>query len=150
MNFEELKNMLPHRFPLMMLDKVTSLEVGRSLVALKNVTGNEIYFLGHFPEKAVMPGILIIEAIAQAAHVLFEQSNEPRERETIKVLASINIKFLKPVVPGDQLVMDLQVVKLIEGMFLAVEALCTVDDEPVAKGELMLLEKEIGALNAIA
>jgi 3-hydroxyacyl-[acyl-carrier-protein] dehydratase len=137
MSFEEVRAALKQRFPLIMVDTVISLEPGRSIRTTKNVTGNEIHFLGHFPEHAVMPGTLIIEAIGQSASILFSKTTgtgtQPGE---FLVLGSINeMRFLVPVVPGNRIEIEVQVLKFIEG-FALVEGVATVDATVVAKGKL--------------
>src|SRR5271168_5086306 len=120
MTFEEVRALLKQRFPMLMVDSVVSLEPGKSIRTTKNVTGNEVQFLGHFPEHAVMPGTLIVEAIGQSASILFSKTTgtgtQPGE---FLVLGSINeMRFLVPVVPGDRMEIDVQVVKFIEGFAL--------------------------------
>lgn len=137
MTFEEVRSALKQRFPMLMVDTVISLEPGKSIRAVKNVTGNELQFLGHFPEHAVMPGTLIVEAIGQAASILFAKTTgtgtEPGE---FLVLGAINeMRFLLPVVPGNRLEIDVQVLKFIEG-FALIEAVATVDGAIVARGKL--------------
>jgi len=137
MNFEEVRAALKQRFPMLMVDTVISLEPGRNIRTTKNVTGNELQFLGHFPEHAVMPGTLIVEAIGQSASILFSKTTgtgtHPGE---FLVLGAINeMRFLVPVVPGNKLEMDIQVLKFIEG-FALVEAVATVDGTVVARGKL--------------
>ena len=137
MTFEEVRSTLKQRFPMLMVDTVISLEAGKSIRTTKNVTGNEIQFLGHFPEYAVMPGTLIVEAIGQSASILFAKTTgtgtQPGE---FLVLGAINeMRFLVPVVPGNRLEIEIQVLKFIEG-FALVEAVATVDGMVVAKGKL--------------
>jgi 3-hydroxyacyl-[acyl-carrier-protein] dehydratase len=137
MTFEEVRATLKQRYPMLMVDAVLSLEPGKRIRAIKNVTGNEIQFLGHFPEHAVMPGTLIVEAIGQAASILFSKTTgtgtQPGE---FLVLGAINqMRFLVPVVPGNRLEIDVQVLKFTEG-FALVEAVATVDATVVAKGNL--------------
>lgn len=137
MNFEEVRAALKQRFPMLMVDTVISLEPGKSIRTTKNVTGNELQFLGHFPEHAVMPGTLIVEAVGQSASILFSKTTgtgtQPGE---FLVLGAINeMRFLIPVVPGNRLEMDIQVLKFIEG-FALVEAVATVDGAVVARGKL--------------
>jgi len=138
LDFEQVRNILVHRFPLLMIDKVIFAEPGKRIVAIKNVTGNEIHFLGHFPRQAIMPGVLIIEAIAQAAVILYTLGSEDmdQEREVTKYLSSANVKFLKPVLPGDRLQLEIDIIKQVE-YAIAVKAVARVDDI-VAKGELVL------------
>src|SRR6266478_3354014 len=137
MRFEEVRAALKQRFPLIMVDRVTLLEPGKSIRTIKNVTGNEIQFLGHFPEHAVMPGTLIVEAIGQSASILFSKTTGTGTRPgEFLVLGSINnMRFLAPVVPGDRMEIELRVLKFIEDLAL-VEAVATVDDMVVATGKL--------------
>jgi 3-hydroxyacyl-[acyl-carrier-protein] dehydratase len=137
MTFEEVRASLKQRFPMLMVDTVVSLEPGKSIRTTKNVTGNEIQFLGHFPEHAVMPGTLIVEAIGQSASILFSKTTGTgTQAGEFLVLGSINqMRFLVPVVPGDKLEIDIQVLKFIEG-FALVEAMATVGATVVAKGSL--------------
>jgi 3-hydroxyacyl-[acyl-carrier-protein] dehydratase len=137
MNFEEVRVALKQRFPMLMVDTVISLEPGKSIRTTKNVTGNELQFLGHFPEHAVMPGTLIVEAIGQSASILFAKTTgtgiQPGE---FLVLGAINeMRFLVPVVPGNKLEIEIQVLKFIPD-FALVEAVATVDAITVAKGKL--------------
>jgi 3-hydroxyacyl-[acyl-carrier-protein] dehydratase len=137
MNFEEVRAALKQRFPMLMVDTVISLDPGKSIRTTKNVTGNELQFLGHFPEHAVMPGTLIVEAIGQSASILFSKTTgtgtQPGE---FLVLGAINeMRFLVPVVPGNRMEMDIQVLKFIEG-FALIEAVATVDGTAVARGKL--------------
>ncbi len=137
MTFEEVRLALKQRFPMIMVDSVISLEPGKSIRTIKNVTGNEIQFLGHFPEHAVMPGTLIVEAIGQSASILFSKTtgNGTRPGEFL-VLGSVNdLRFLVPVTPGERMDIDVQVLKFIEDLAL-VEAVVTVDGMVVARGKL--------------
>src|SRR5712691_12607116 len=117
MKFEEVRAVLKQRFPMIMVDSVISLEPGKCIRTTKNVTGNEIQFLGHFPEHAVMPGTMIVEAIGQSASILFSKTTrtgtQPGE---FLVLGSINeMRFLVPVLPGSRLDIEVEVLKFIEG-----------------------------------
>jgi 3-hydroxyacyl-[acyl-carrier-protein] dehydratase len=146
MTFEEVRAALKQRFPMIMVDTVISLEPGKRIRTTKNVTGNEIQFLGHFPEHAVMPGTLIVEAIGQAASILFSKTTgtgtQPGE---FLVLGSINeMRFLVPVVPGNRLEIEVQVLKFIED-FALVEAVATVDSTAVAKGKLGFARRGVQA-----
>ena len=137
MTFEDVRAVLKQRFPMIMVDNVISLDPGKSIRTIKNVTGSEIQFLGHFPEFAVMPGTLIVEAIGQSASILFSKTagNEMLPHQFL-VLGSINdMRFLVPVVPGNRMEMRIQVLKFIED-FALVEAICEVDGAIVAKGKL--------------
>jgi 3-hydroxyacyl-[acyl-carrier-protein] dehydratase len=146
MTFEEVRAALKQRFPMIMIDSVISLEPGKSIRAIKNVTGNEVQFLGHFPEHAVMPGTLIVEAIGQAASILFSRTMGTGERPgEFLVLGSINeMRFLKPVVPGERMEIDVQVLKFIED-FAVVEAVASVDGVTVARGKLGFAKRGLEA-----
>jgi 3-hydroxyacyl-[acyl-carrier-protein] dehydratase len=137
MTFEEVRAALKQRFPMIMVDSVISLEPGKCIRTTKNVTGNEMHFLGHFPEHAVMPGTLIVEAVGQSASILFLKTTGSGTRPgEFLVLGSIHdMRFLVPVVPGDRMEMDVQVLKFVEDYAL-VEAVATVDSTVVAKGKL--------------
>ena len=137
MTFEEVRAALKQRFPMLMVDSVIALEPGKSIRTIKNVTGNELQFLGHFPEHAVMPGTLIVEAIGQSASILFSKTTGSGTRPgEFLVLGAINeMRFLVPVVPGDRMQMDIQVLKFIED-FALIEAVATVNGTTVAKGKL--------------
>jgi len=137
MTFEEVRAALKQRFPMLMVDTVVSLEPGKSIQTIKNVTGNELQFLGHFPEHAVMPGTLIVEAIGQSASILFSKTTGTGlNPDEFLVLGAINdMRFLVPVVPGNRLDMSIQVLKFIEG-FALIEAVATVEGTVVARGKL--------------
>jgi 3-hydroxyacyl-[acyl-carrier-protein] dehydratase len=147
MNFEEVRVVLKQRFPMIMVDTVVSLEPGRSIHTTKNVTGSEIQFLGHFPEHAVMPGTLIVEALGQSASILFSKTTGVGANAgEFLVLGSISeMKFLVPVVPGDQMEIDVQVLKFIDD-FALVKAEAQVNGKVVAKGNLGFARRSLGAL----
>jgi 3-hydroxyacyl-[acyl-carrier-protein] dehydratase len=137
MTFEEVRSALKQRFPMLMVDTVTTLDPGKSIRTTKNVTGNELQFLGHFPELAVMPGTLIVEAIGQSASILFSKSTASGlGRGEFLVLGVINeMRFLAPVLPGDRMEIEIQVNKFIQD-FAVVEAVVTVDGSVVARGKM--------------
>lgn len=144
LNFEEVRSLLKQRFPMLMIDSVVSLEPEKSIQAIKNVTGNELQFLGHFPDQAVMPGTLIVEAIGQAASILFSKTAgaglKPGE---FLVLGSINnMRFLAPVVPGDRMEIAVKVLKFVQDLAL-VEGTVTVDGATVATGTLGFARRTI-------
>ena len=95
LDFEEIKKLIPQRFPFIMIDKILEVEPGKEAMAIKNVSGNEIFFLGHFPEKAIMPGALIIEAMAQTAIILFatEKETERDHKKPIYYFGSVKARF---------------------------------------------------------
>ncbi len=137
MTFDEVKTCLKQRFPMLMVDRVLELEPGKRVKALKNVTGNEIQFLGHFADYAIMPGTLIIEAIGQAASLLFSRTSgkgvNPRE---FMALASVNdMRFLVPVLPGHAIIMEVKILKMTEDAAL-IEGVASVEDKVVARGKL--------------
>lgn len=106
-----IKSILPHRYPFLLVDRVVSLASGGRIRAIKNVTVNEPFFVGHFPEQPVMPGVLVIEALAQAAGILLIHDRSDRARNLIYLAGVENAKFRRPVVPGDQLVMDVEILR---------------------------------------
>jgi 3-hydroxyacyl-[acyl-carrier-protein] dehydratase len=138
---EAIAAILPHRYPFLLVDRVTELVPGQSIVAIKNVTLNEPFFQGHFPGHPVMPGVLIVEALAQASGLLIGLSGTPANREDrIFYLAKVdNARFLKPVVPGDQLRLEVQLKRLIRGMGIFT-ARAVVDGREAATCELMCAE----------
>lgn len=146
LNIEEIFKLLPHRYPFLLVDRVVSLERGKSIVALKNVTGNESFFAGHFPEVKIMPGVLIVEAVAQAGGILLYHS-VPDAGKKIVVLSRLqNIKFRKIVVPGDQLRLEVEIVKF-RSRFATVRGRAIVDKEIVVEGEISAAIIDLGEAN---
>ncbi|HTS19874.1 MAG TPA: 3-hydroxyacyl-ACP dehydratase FabZ [Verrucomicrobiae bacterium] len=137
MNFEEVQAVLKQRFPMLMIDSVVSLEPGKNIKAIKNVTGNELQFLGHFPGRAVMPATLIVEAIGQAASILFAKTTGTGiAAGDFLVLGSLDgMRFLVPVVPGERMEIDVVVSKFVGDRAL-VEGTVRVNEEVVATGKL--------------
>lgn len=129
---------LPHRYPFLLLDRVVELEAGRRIVALKNVTINEPYFVGHFPHIPVMPGVLMIEALAQAAGVLsFETLGQKSEPGSVFYFVGIDgARFKRPVVPGDQLRLEVEIVRFARSIS-KFKGVATVDGAVAAEAELM-------------
>jgi 3-hydroxyacyl-[acyl-carrier-protein] dehydratase len=142
MNFEEIKGLLKQRFPFIMVDRVLELEPGEKIKALKNVTGNEIQFLGHFPDYAIMPGVFIVEAIGQSASILFSRTKDKGiEKGEAMVLGAINnMRFLSPVYPGETMIIEVSVIKMMEEAAL-VEGNVTVEGNLVATGRLGFARK---------
>jgi 3-hydroxyacyl-[acyl-carrier-protein] dehydratase len=135
LDIQAIEKILPHRYPFLLIDRILELEDMR-VVALKNVTMNEPFFQGHFPAFPVMPGVLIIEAMAQAAAVLVLNRVEDRENKIV-FFASINeAKFRRPVVPGDQLRVEVTFLKL-KPSVAKVQGRATVDGQLVAEAEIV-------------
>ena len=111
MNVNEIKGIIPHRYPFLLVDRVIELEKGKRIVAIKNVTVNEPFFQGHFPGNPVMPGVLIVEGMAQAGGVLAMKSTDKESANTY-FMSIDKVKFRKPVVPGDQLRYEVDVIQL--------------------------------------
>ena len=118
MDINEILARLPQRYPILMIDRVKECEPGKRIVALKNVSANEPYFLGHFPHRPIMPGVLILEAMAQAAGVLVFSAQEKKpDEETVYYYVGIdNALFKKPVVPGDQLELEVSLERALRGI----------------------------------
>ncbi|MBI1924466.1 3-hydroxyacyl-ACP dehydratase FabZ [Candidatus Poribacteria bacterium] len=147
MKFDEIKRLLPQKFPFLMVDRVLSLEKGKKAISIKNITGNEIFLLGHFPNMAVMPGALIIESMAQTAIILFRKSYETdgavlEDENTLFFLGGAKVRFFKPVVPGDQLQLEVTMTKAVSTGGI-VEAIATVSGQRVAKAELSFGVKKL-------
>lgn len=135
MNSQQIEKWLPHRYPFLLVDRVLELKPGESILALKNVTYNEPFFTGHFPGLKLMPGVLIVEALAQAGGILLYHSL-PEPEKVVMVLSKIEeAKFRKPVVPGDQLKLSVQMLRQKAG-FYYFSAQATVDGEVVVEGKL--------------
>ena len=137
MTFEEVKEHLKQRFPMLMVDRVLELEPGKHIKTIKNVAGNEIQFLGHFADYSIMPGTLIIEAIGQSASILFSRTTgKGMNQKEFMALAAVNdMRFLVPVLPGDTMTMDVNIVKMTEEAAL-VEGVARVGDTVVTRGKL--------------
>jgi len=140
--YEILKH-LPHRYPFLMIDRVTECKVGERLVGYKNVTYNEPYFQGHFPNKEVMPGVLIIEALAQATGILAFRTNGqvPDENSLYYLVGVDGVRFKRPVIPGDQLKLEVDIIKTKRGVW-KFNGMASVDGEMVCSAELMCAERE--------
>jgi 3-hydroxyacyl-[acyl-carrier-protein] dehydratase len=136
---EQIKELLPHRYPFLLVDRVIELEMGKRVTAIKNVTANEPFFQGHFPGHPVMPGVLIVEAMAQAAGVLFQLSINADGSDGAPLYYLVKIdkaRFNAMVVPGDQLRMEVSLARRLRGMGIF-KAHAMVDDTEVASCELM-------------
>ncbi|OOZ41191.1 3-hydroxyacyl-[acyl-carrier-protein] dehydratase FabZ [Solemya pervernicosa gill symbiont] len=140
----EVMKLLPHRYPFLLIDRVLNIVPGETLTALKNVTVNEPFFPGHFPQKPIMPGVLILEAMAQATGLLaFRTEEQPEERNTLYYFVGIDkARFKKPVGPGDQLILTVNLLRVKRGIWVF-DAVAKVDDAVVATAEIMCTEREI-------
>jgi 3-hydroxyacyl-[acyl-carrier-protein] dehydratase len=128
---------LPHRYPFLLVDRVVEFEKGKRIVALKNVTINEPFFQGHFPDTPIMPGVLIVEAMGQAGGVLVTQSLPPENRgKLIYFMGFDKVRFRKPVVPGDQLILELEMMKL-RSKVVKMAGIAKVDGKTAAEAQLM-------------
>jgi 3-hydroxyacyl-[acyl-carrier-protein] dehydratase len=145
MNFAEVRTLLKQRFPMIMVDAVLELVPEQRILTLKNVTGNEIQFLGHFPELAIMPGTLIVEAFGQSASILFSRTTSLGLRPgEFLMLGSINdMRFLAPVMPGDRMEIAVQILKM-AGDITLVEGSVTVGETVVARGKLGFARRSLG------
>ena len=133
---EEILGLLPHRYPFALVDKVIEHEPGEKAVAIKNITINEPQFQGHFPNRPLMPGVLIVESMAQVGGLIVTQM--PELPKGLFVFAGINnVKFRRPVVPGDQLVITCQLLSIKRKRFGKVKGEAHVDEKLVCSGELM-------------
>jgi 3-hydroxyacyl-[acyl-carrier-protein] dehydratase len=141
---EQILKSLPHRYPFLLVDKVIELELGKKIVAIKNVTFNEPHFLGHFPDHPIMPGVLIIEAMAQAGALMVTSAPGFKPEEKLVYFMSIDgAKFRKPVIPGDVLELHVEVVQS-RGPVWKLSAVAIVDGQKVSEAQLsaMIVDKE--------
>ena len=143
MDVTEIRAFLPHRYPFLLVDRVTELNLGESIVAYKNVTVNEPFFNGHFPDQPIMPGVLIIEALAQATGLLgFRTMGKEPQDDTLYMLVSINkVRFKRQVIPGDQLMLRASIKKR-RGMMWVFDTEATVDGKLVTSAELTCVAKK--------
>ncbi|MDH5784977.1 MAG: 3-hydroxyacyl-ACP dehydratase FabZ [Chromatiales bacterium] len=144
MDIQEILEHLPHRYPFLLVDRVLECEPGKRLVAVKNVSVNEPMFTGHFPERPIFPGVLIMEALAQATGILaFRSSGKKPDGSSLYFFAGIDsCRFKQPVVPGDQMIMEVEVIKEKRGIW-KFNAVAKVDGKVVASAELMCAEQAI-------
>ena len=144
MDINEIMRRIPHRYPILLVDRVLELKKGGSIKALKNVSINEHYFSGHFPKRPVMPGVLMIEALAQAAAILgFETLNLTTNENSLFYFAGIDgARFKRPVEPGDQLLLDVTLDRMKSGVF-KFKARATVDGELAVEADFLCTVRDV-------
>ena len=139
MSLEEIKKILPHRYPFLLVDRVLEIKKGNYCKAIKNISGNEEVFQGHFPSQAVLPGVMIIEALAQTAGIVIHSGKEKDSLSEIVFFAGIDkAKFRIPVIPGDQLVLETNMINQRRN-FWVFEGKASVDNKLVAQAEIKLM-----------
>ncbi|HBA55166.1 3-hydroxyacyl-ACP dehydratase FabZ [Syntrophorhabdus aromaticivorans] len=139
-DINEIVTLLPHSYPFLLVDRVLEFEAGKRVVGIKNITFNEPFFTGHFPGRPIMPGVLIVEAMAQAGGILAFKSF-PDMKGTVLFLGIDNARFRKPVIPGDQLKLQVEVVRHKKEVWIF-EGQALVDDEIVAEARIMAMLKQ--------
>ena len=145
MDIHQILKQLPHRYPILLVDRVLAIDKGKSIRTLKNVTINEPFFVGHFPRRPVMPGVLMLEAMAQSAALLsFATMDVTPDDKTVYYFAGIDAaRFKRPVEPGDQLVMDVSLMRAKAGIF-KFKAVASVGEELACEAELMCTMRTVG------
>lgn len=140
----EILEHLPHRYPMLLIDRVLECRVGEKLIGIKNVSYNEPYFQGHFPHRPVMPGVMILEALAQATGILaFRTSNKRPDKGSLYYFVGIDeARFKQPVEPGDQLILEVDVIKTKRGVW-KFNGVAKVDDKVVCSAVLMCAERDV-------
>jgi len=142
MNINEVKNFLPHRYPFLLIDRVINLEVGKSLTAIKNVTFNEPHFAGHFPDQPIMPGVLIIEALAQATGILAFKSEvgKPQTGQIYMLVGVDKVRFKRMVEPGDQLEIYAEIITVKRGIW-KFNCRASVEGQLITSAEILCTQK---------
>src|SRR5688500_7526518 len=141
LNIIEIMKLLPHRYPMLLVDRILELEPGQRIVGLKNVTANEQFFQGHFPGAPVMPGVLIVEAMAQCCAVLFLRDLPERDTKLFLFGGIDKARFRKPVIPGDQLILECLVLQKRAGT-VKMKGTARVNDAVVAEAEMLSVMTE--------
>lgn len=141
-NIEEIKQFLPHRYPMLLVDRIIELDLGNYVKGYKNITTNEPFFMGHFPGKEVMPGVLIVEAMAQVSGILgFKTMNKtPKEGSIYYFVGADNLRFKRPAVPGDKLILESTVLTDKKGIW-KFDCIASVEDELVAKATILCADR---------
>ena len=145
-DIEAILKFLPHRYPFLLVDRVLSLEKAKSIVAIKNVTYNEQFFQGHFPDIRIMPGVLIVEAMAQAGGILLFNSIPDPEKKFVMLSKIDDMKFRRPVVPGDQLRFECEFIKF-KSRFFQLHGKALVDGEVAVEGDMLASLMDRGEMN---
>ena len=135
--------LLPHRYPILLVDRILDYELGQWIRGLKNISMSEIFFQGHFPKRPVFPGVLIVEAMAQTGGCLIMQQYEDRERKVIYFMGIDGVKFRKPVLPGDQLIMEVKVLSM-KPRICKMRGEAFVDGQKVAEAVFMSMLMDLG------
>ena len=145
MDIHEILKLLPHRYPFLLVDRVLEIDTGKSIRALKNVTMNEPFFVGHFPHRPVMPGVMMLEAMAQTAALLsFATAGVSPDSKTVYYFAGIDAaRFKRPVEPGDQLIMDVSLLRMKAGIY-KFKGTARVGEELACEAELMCTMRNVG------
>ncbi|NML84393.1 3-hydroxyacyl-ACP dehydratase FabZ [Polaromonas sp.] len=145
MDIHQILKLLPHRYPILLVDRVLEIEPGKCIKALKNVTINEPFFMGHFPHRPVMPGVLMLEAMAQAAALLsFCTMDVTPDDKTVYYFAGIDgARFKRPVEPGDQMIMDVSLLRMKAGIF-KFKGVTRVGEQIACEAELMCTMRRVG------
>lgn len=146
LDIERILKVLPHRYPFLLVDRVLEIDTGKSITALKNVTYNEPFFRGHFPELRVMPGVLVLEALAQAGGILLHFSTQNNGKKLVFLSKVDKAKFRKPVIPGDQLILKVEILK-VKKKFCSVLGKAYVANELVTECEIMAYLDTIEGMN---
>jgi beta-hydroxyacyl-ACP dehydratase FabZ len=140
LDVKEILNYIPHRYPFLLVDRIVEIHGDEKIVGIKNVSFNENFFQGHFPNRPVMPGVLICEAMAQVGAIFAHNARGGRDDNKVFVLTGLdNVKFKRPVEPGDQLRMELTTLKR-RGSFWKMQGVATVDGKLVAQAEISAME----------
>lgn len=136
LDVQGIQDLLPHRYPILLVDRILDFEPGKWIKGLKNISISDPVFIGHFPQRPIFPGVLIVEAMAQTGGCLMLHGIESRANKLLYFMAIDKVKFRKPVVPGDQLIMHIEVISS-KGRIAKLQGMAYVDNQKVAEAELM-------------
>jgi len=140
LNFEEIKSFLPQKYPYYMVDRILELKEKEKVVSIKNITGNEIHLLGHFPDNSIFPGAMILEVMAQTATFLFYSKTKKQKVNSFLGVVK-EVRFIKPVVPGDQLKVSVSTIRITKNNAY-VHAVATVEEQTVAEGDMIFVRRK--------